>query len=44
MTNELQAGEFIDEFVSGGPEKYAYMLVNKTGTTKAPKTVSSSGV
>ena len=24
MTNELQPGEFIDEFVSGGPKNYSY--------------------
>ena len=39
MTNELQPGEFIDEFVSGGPKNSAYRLVNRTDTAKAPKTV-----
>jgi len=39
MTNELHPGEFIDEFVIGGPKNYAYRLVNRTDTSKAPKTV-----
>jgi hypothetical protein len=28
MTNELQPGEYIEEFVSGGPKFYAYRLVS----------------
>jgi len=39
MTNELQLGEFIDEFVSGGPKNYAYRVVNRTDTAKTPKIV-----
>ena len=39
MTNELQPGEFIDGFVSGGPKHYAYRFVNRTDTSKAPKTL-----
>ena len=39
MTNELQPGEFSDEFVSAGPKNYAYRLVNRTDTAKAPKNV-----
>ena len=35
MTNELQSGEVIDEFVSGGPKNYAYRVVNRTDTVKA---------
>jgi len=35
MTNELQPGEFIEEFVSGGPKNYAYTVVGGgTDTTK----------
>jgi hypothetical protein len=37
MTNELQPGEFIEEFVSGGPKNYAYRVV--CGGTDASKTV-----
>ena len=39
MTNELQPGEFIDEFVSGGPKNYAYRIINRTDTAKTTKTV-----
>ena len=39
MTNELQPGELIDEFVSGGKQNYAYRLVNITYTAKASKNV-----
>ena len=39
MTNELQPGEFIDEFFSGGPKNYAYRVINRTDTAKTPKTV-----
>ena len=39
MTNELQPGEYIDEFVSGGPKNYAYRVVNRTDSTKTSKTV-----
>jgi len=39
MTIEFQPGEFIDEFVSGGPKNYEYRVVNRTDTAKAPKTV-----
>ena len=39
MTNELQRGEFIVEFASGGPKNYAYKIVNRTDTAKAPQTV-----
>ena len=28
MTSELQPSEFIEEFVCGGPKKYAYKIVN----------------
>jgi len=38
MTNELGEGEFIDEFVSGGPKNYAYKVCNRD-VTKASKTV-----
>ena len=37
MRNESQPGEFIDEFVSGGPKNYEYRLVNKTDTEKDTK-------
>ena len=37
MTNELQPGEFIEEFVSGGPKNNAYSLVGGTDTTKTHK-------
>ena len=38
MTNELQPGEFIEEFVSGGPKNYAYRMVGGgTDTTKTHK-------
>jgi hypothetical protein len=43
MTNELQLGEFIDEFVSGGPKNYAYRVINRTDTTKTPKSYVRSG-
>ena len=39
MTNELQPGEFIDEFVGGGPKSYAYRVVNRRETTKTPRTI-----
>jgi hypothetical protein len=39
MTNELQPGEFIDEFFSGGPKNYAYRVINSTDITKQPKNV-----
>jgi dephospho-CoA kinase len=39
MTNELHPGEFVDDFVSGGPKNYAYRVVNRTDTTKTPKIV-----
>jgi hypothetical protein len=39
MTNELQLGECIDEFVSGGPKNYAYRVVKRTDTTNSPKTL-----
>src|SRR5215468_2580437 len=38
MTNELGEGEFIEEFVSGGPKNYAYKVRNRD-LTKVPKTV-----
>jgi len=38
MTNELGEGEFIKEFVSGGPKNYAYKVCNRD-VTKASKTV-----
>jgi len=28
MTSELKPGEYIQEFVSGGPKNYAYKVVN----------------
>jgi len=37
MTNELQPGEFIEEFVSGGPKNYAYTVVGGTDTSKTHK-------
>jgi len=39
MTNELEPGEDIDEFVSGGPKKYAYRVVNRRDTAKTPQTL-----
>ena len=38
MTNELQPGEFIEEFVSGGPKNYAYRVVGGGGGTDTTKT------
>jgi len=38
MTNELGKGEYIDEFVSGGPKNYAYKVCNRD-ITQAAKTV-----
>jgi hypothetical protein len=38
MTNELQSGEFIEEFVSGGPKNYAYRVVGGGGGTDTTKT------
>jgi len=36
MTSELKEGEFISEFVSGGPKNYAYKLcISMTGEVKA---------
>ena len=35
MTSELKPGEFICEFVSGGPKNYAYKAINSvTGEEK----------
>ena len=34
MTNELGSGEYIDEFVSGGPKNYAYKIVQSDGNTR----------
>ena len=34
MTNELGPGEYIDEFVSGGPKNYAYKVMKSDGSTK----------
>ena len=34
MTNELGPGEYIDEFVSGGPKNYAYKVMKPDGSTK----------
>ena len=34
MTNELGPGEFIEEFVSGGPKNYAYKIMKPDGSTK----------
>jgi len=39
MTNEFQPGAFIDEFVSGGSNNYAYRVVKSKDTTKSPKTL-----
>ena len=39
VTKKLQPGEFIVEFVSRGPKNYAYRFVNRTDTSKAPKTL-----
>ena len=38
MTSELQPGEFIEEFVSGGPKNYAYSVVGGGGGTDTRKT------
>jgi hypothetical protein len=38
MTDELNPGEYIDEFVSGGSKNYAYKIHNRDDT-KEPKTV-----
>ena len=37
MTNELQPGEFIEEFASGGPKNYAYRVVGGNDNTKKHK-------
>ena len=34
MTNEQGPGQFIDEFVSGGPKNYAYKVMKADGSTK----------
>ena len=39
MTNELEPGEFIDEFVSGGRKIYPYRVINWTGTIKQSKII-----
>jgi hypothetical protein len=38
MTDELKPGEYIDEFVRGGPKNYAYKIHNRVAT-KESKTV-----
>jgi hypothetical protein len=38
MTNELKMGEYIDEFVSGGPKNYAYKVYRRDAS-QLPKTV-----
>jgi hypothetical protein len=38
MKNELKPGEYISEFVSGGPKNYAYRVVNRDAS-KPSKTV-----
>jgi hypothetical protein len=38
MTDELKPGEYINEFVSGGPNNYAYKIHNRY-ITKEPKIV-----
>jgi hypothetical protein len=39
MQSELKRGEYIQEFVSGGPKNYAYRVVNARDATKPAKTV-----
>jgi hypothetical protein len=34
MQDELKPGEYIDEFVSGGPKNYAYRVVSDKDVTK----------
>jgi hypothetical protein len=34
MQDELKPGEYIEEFVSGGPKNYAYRVVNDKDVTK----------
>jgi hypothetical protein len=34
MQNELKPGEYIEEFVSGGPKNYAYKVASGTDVTK----------
>jgi hypothetical protein len=38
MTNELKMGEYIDEFISGGPKNYAYRVCRRNAP-QLPKTV-----
>jgi hypothetical protein len=39
MQSELKTGEYIEEFVSGGPKNYAYRVVNGIDASKPAKTV-----
>lgn len=43
MTNELRPGEYIEEFVSGGPNNYAYTVVNFT-TNKTKNVCKGRGI
>jgi hypothetical protein len=38
ITNELKSGEYVDEFVGGGPKNYAYRICNRD-VSRNPKTV-----
>jgi hypothetical protein len=38
MTDEMKPGEYIDEFISGGPKNYAYKIHNQD-VTKEMKTM-----
>jgi hypothetical protein len=38
ITHELKPGEYIDEFVSGGPKNYTYRVLNRYASMP-PKTV-----
>jgi hypothetical protein len=39
MTNELKPGEYISEFVSGGPKNYAYRVKNHDASKYLKNTV-----
>ena len=43
MTKELRPGEYIEEFVSGGPNNYAYKVVNST-TNKTKNVCKGRGI
>jgi hypothetical protein len=44
IINELQPGEFFDEFVSGNPKNYAYGLVNEQIPQRHRKLYVKSGL